>query len=227
MSINAYERVAYEYYDRTLHPTCANLRDASWHGFSKMAAAFFRDDDDFCEVGSGDGMLGKMPKAGRRIVSADPSPAMLGRNLGRVIQAEASDLPFADESFDGVFGSLADPYNQPAFYNEAWRVLRKGGRLLFSVPDVRWVRFNQRREGVTEPVAILRLSDGTSVSLSSHVYEIEEQIDLLRTAGFSDVSSRSIGWAEIRHCGSISHRFFDQTGVLVSGDVVTMYLAIK
>lgn len=228
MSANAYERVAAEYYDRSLHPTCANLRDASRYGFSTLATAFFGDGNDFCEVGCGEGMLGQMPEAeGRRIVSTDSSPAMLGRTSGQVIQAEASDLPFGDESFDGVFGSLADPYNQPPFYKEAWRVLRTGGRLLFSVPDVRWVRFNQHREAVSEPVAILRLSDGSSVTLPSHVYEVEEQINLVRAAGFSGAIARPIGWTEFPHGGSISHRFFDQGGALVSGAVVTMYLATK
>jgi SAM-dependent methyltransferase len=228
MSSNAYERVAAEYHNRLLHPTCANLRDASRHGFSLLAQAFFRDGHNFCEVGCGEGMLGQMSEVeGRRIVSTDSSPAMLRQTSGQVIQAEASDLPFGDESFDGVFGSLADPYNQPPFYKEALRVLRKGGRLLFSVPDVRWVRFNQHREGVAEPVAILRLSDGTAVTLSSHVYEVKEQINLILAAGFSDVWSRSIIWTELPHGGAISHRFFNQSGLLVSEAAVTMYLATK
>lgn len=52
-------------------------------------------------------------------------------------QADASNLPFPDESFDAVvcqFGFMFVPDKQKAF-QEAYRVLRPAGRLLFNVWD--------------------------------------------------------------------------------------------
>jgi len=52
-----------------------------------------------------------------------------------IIQGDINFSPFKAQSFDGIFGSLADPYNTPNFYIEAFRMLKPNGSLLFSVPD--------------------------------------------------------------------------------------------
>ncbi|HEV7259305.1 MAG TPA: methyltransferase domain-containing protein [Bosea sp. (in: a-proteobacteria)] len=52
-------------------------------------------------------------------------------------QADALELPFADESFDAAacqFGVMFFP-DKPKSHREVWRVLRPGGRYLFNVWD--------------------------------------------------------------------------------------------
>ncbi len=100
------------------------------------------------EVAAGTGALTQEMAArldGGSIVATDLNPAMLDLaaarfpNDGRITcrQADALDLPFADESFDTVtcqFGAMFFP-DKAKGYAEAHRVLKPGGRFLFNVWD--------------------------------------------------------------------------------------------
>src|SRR5688500_20216198 len=86
-------------------------------------------------------MAARLP-AGVEIVATDLNPATLqeAQAIGapRMIDwrhADAMDLPFADAGFDTVvcqFGVMFVP-DKPKAFAEARRVLRPGGRFLFSV----------------------------------------------------------------------------------------------
>lgn len=100
------------------------------------------------EVAAGTGALTRVMAAqfdGANIVATDLNPAMLdiatahfsGDDRITCRQADALDLPFADESFDTVtcqFGAMFFP-DKAKGYAEAWRVLKPGGRYLFNVWD--------------------------------------------------------------------------------------------
>lgn len=100
------------------------------------------------EVAAGTGALTQEMAAhldGGSIVATDLNPAMLDLAVarfpgdGRIScrQADALDLPFADESFDTVtcqFGAMFFP-DKAKGYAEARRVLKPGGRFLFNVWD--------------------------------------------------------------------------------------------
>lgn len=100
------------------------------------------------EVAAGTGALTQEMAAhldGGSIVATDLNPAMLDLAAarfpgdGRITcrQADALDLPFADESFDTVtcqFGAMFFP-DKAKGYAEARRVLKPGGRFLFNVWD--------------------------------------------------------------------------------------------
>ncbi|MCA5893558.1 class I SAM-dependent methyltransferase [Isoptericola sp. NEAU-Y5] len=104
------------------------------------------------EVGAGAAQCSRwLATRGARVVASDVSGGMLagGDRLDAAagvvvprVQADARALPFADEAFDVVFTSFgAIPFVPDArrVHAEAARVLRPGGRWVFSVTHpVRW-----------------------------------------------------------------------------------------
>jgi SAM-dependent methyltransferase len=112
-----------------------------------MARRFEGFDGALLETAAGTGRVTRqLAKAAPRsaITATDLSEAMLGRaaevvDAPNVIwrQADALALPFADASFDAVvcqFGAMFFP-DKPAGYAQARRVLKDGGRFVFSVWD--------------------------------------------------------------------------------------------
>lgn len=102
-------------------------------------------------------------------------------------QFSAFDLPFAESHFDGVFAFLADSYNVPRFYKEAWRVLSTGGFLLLTCPTKVWAK--TLRQGGDESLHYARFTtrEGKIVSIPSITWSKEEYYSLLEYAGFSVV----------------------------------------
>ena len=106
---------------------------------------------DLLETAAGSGALTRalapLLESGARYVATDLNPPMLAVARTRMPEgaaidwqpADALDLPFPDASFDAVccqFGVMFFP-DRPKGYAEARRVLRPGGRFLFSVWDGR------------------------------------------------------------------------------------------
>jgi SAM-dependent methyltransferase len=107
------------------------------------------------EVGAGAGQCARwLAGQGAEVVATDLSAGMLrtGRDLNRqapgpelavpLLQCDATALPFADESFEGVFtayGAVPFVADSALLLREAARVLRPGGRLVFSTTHpFRW-----------------------------------------------------------------------------------------
>jgi ubiquinone/menaquinone biosynthesis C-methylase UbiE len=105
-------------------------------------------------------------------------------------QADALALPFDDAAFDVVccqFGAMFFP-DRVAGYAEARRVLRSGGRFVFSVWDR--IEENAFADDVTNAVATLFPHDPPRfLARTPHGYHDVEQIrDDLGRAGFTDVA---------------------------------------
>jgi ubiquinone/menaquinone biosynthesis C-methylase UbiE len=154
------------------------------------------------ETAAGTGVLtralaAKLP-ASTRIVATDLNQAMLTQAMRLIAgdakitwrQADALDLPFADESFDAVvcqFGAMFFP-DRVKGYEEARRVLRPGGRFLFNV----WGRIseNQFADAVTEALASVFPDDPPRfLARIPHGYHDVDKIRKeLRAAGFTSIS---------------------------------------
>lgn len=101
------------------------------------------------------------------------------------VNGDASRMPFAAGSFDGVI-SVEAAFHFPSrlrFFSEAFRVLRPGGVLTIS--DVPVVRFPATPREVIAGVAMLRLW-GIRAQAAATPLEIERQVS---AAGFDDVRS--------------------------------------
>lgn len=108
--------------------------------------------------------------------------------------ANALELPFADDGFDAVvcqFGAMFFP-DKPAAFAEARRVLRPGGRFLFSV----WDRLaeNEITEVVHDAVAALFPDDPPGfLARAPHGYHEVERIRAdLRAAGFGRIEVETV-----------------------------------
>lgn len=154
------------------------------------------------ETAAGTGVLtralvAKLP-AGKRIVATDLNQAMLNHaarlvpNDAKVTwrQADALDLPFADESFDVVacqFGVmfLSDKVKG---YEEARRVLKPGGHFFFNV----WGRLseNEFADVVTEALASVFPDDPPRFMerIPHGYYDVDTIRKELRAAGFTSIS---------------------------------------
>lgn len=181
LRISSYKFIANEYYDESLHPTCASLGRVS-HNFlidivkSKYTGLAL-------EVGAGRGL--DIPNEGN-IVALDSSQEMMKNNKSpKKVVSDALSMPFSDGQFDYIFGSLIDPFSVDRFYNEAHRVIKKNGSLIFTLPSYEWAssfRSQERRQ-----YAEFLHSEGYVLQMPSFVASPAEQIDKITRAGFSSV----------------------------------------
>lgn len=108
---------------------------------------------DVLEIGCGTGLiLDRVREVSQRAVGVDISPGMLERAVERgldVVQADATALPFADESFDVVysFKVLAHIEQIEQALAEAARVTRPGGHMLLEFYNPLSVRYLAKRLG--------------------------------------------------------------------------------
>lgn len=98
------------------------------------------------EYGCGTGVfLERVARSGAQLVGLDLSPDLLARartrlaglDNVRLTRGNAEALPFPTASFDTVYGcSVLHHLDLATALREAWRVLRPGGRLVFSEPNL-------------------------------------------------------------------------------------------
>ena len=108
---------------------------------------------DVLEIGCGAAQGARwLVRAGARVTAFDVSSGQLeqarrldarsGTTVGRLVQADAQSLPFRDASFDVVasaFGGIPFVADSAGTVTEVARVLRPGGRFVFSViHPTRW-----------------------------------------------------------------------------------------
>ncbi len=147
---------AAEYYDE--HGATLGDVDFLWcpEGLREQEAQLLGDvrGRDVLELGCGAAQAGRwLVSQGARVTAFDVSRGQLdqareldrrtGVVVGRYVQADAQRLPFLDASFDVVasaFGGIPFVADSARTMKEIARVLRPGGRLVFSVSHpFRWV----------------------------------------------------------------------------------------
>ena len=161
---------------------------------------------DVLEVAAGTGAatcaLASQLPAHCTIVATDLNQPMLDRAAAKpqlrqrvtFQQADALALPFEDRRFDIVacqFGAMFFP-DRIKGYSEARRVLKPGGRFIFSVWDE--IGTNEFTDVVQQSLAPLFPSDPpTFMSRTPHGYHDVERIrEDVKAAGFADISVATI-----------------------------------
>src|SRR5262245_37788137 len=160
-------------------------------------AARVASEDRVLDVGCGTGVLART--AADR-VAAESQVTGLDRNAGMLAvarrlrpqidwrQGDATNLPFADESFDVVMSQFALMYfpDRIAALKEMARVLRPGGRLVIAV----WGPF-ERATGYVNLTEIARRRCGqTAADILTAPFALgskDELLDLFKAAGIDEV----------------------------------------
>ena len=134
--------------------------------------------------------------------------ARLASVLANPVNGDASRMPFAAETFDGVISVEAAFHfpSRPRFFAEAFRVLRPGGVLTFS--DVPVLRFPATPREMIAGIAMLRLW-GIRAHAAATPLEIERQVS---AAGFDDVRTSLDGAHVIAPAFRSVHERLNQPG---------------
>jgi SAM-dependent methyltransferase len=200
-----YTPIADEYYDAARHPTCANFAQLSRSFLMPRLQRLFQTTRSVVEVGVGRSVIAPFMVRCRMKPALwallDVSPAMLSHSRqwsdrgANLVVADARRTGLAPESCDLLVASLGDPYNTPDFWREVARVLKHGGRCLFTAPAAEWSK-RFRSEGRSQEAEFV-LRSGATVSVPSFVQELPDQVRLIEGSGlaveeFSDYSSGEI-----------------------------------
>jgi|SRR5580692_2003756 SAM-dependent methyltransferase len=219
-----YTDLASEYYDAARHPTCANFREASYHLLDQWLASFVRPDTKVLEVGAGASIvadwLSESQRTVARFFATDSSPDMLAYSRAPIattyyVVCDARQLSFISGGFDIVVSSLGDPYNTPSFWEEAARVLRVGGHVLFTAPSFDWAL---KFRGATDTAEFVT-SDGSEILVPSYVVPDHVQSQMIEAAGLVLVEGGTVEDTGLRAT--------PRSPRLRPGGIVSGYLAEK
>jgi SAM-dependent methyltransferase len=225
----SYNDVAREYYRADLHPTCANFRTASVAALTAALTDLLPvpTAGPACDVGAGESALTEILTAlpagvGSPPILLDASPRMISHSCGEnafLLLGDARRLPLCDHAVQLLVASLGDPYNGREFWDEAARVLRADGVILYTCPSWEWVRTYRGREGSPINVALFETEDGQMLALPSVVLPEEDQIALIAGSGLAVDRLSNVALAQLR--GVISPKF---AGLAPAAPILTCYV---
>ncbi|NLF00628.1 MAG: class I SAM-dependent methyltransferase [Anaerolineales bacterium] len=160
---------------------------ALWRAIELRAAAEERIERPLLDLGCGDGLIARVLFGAERGVDVgfDPWREQMHRAAGAGVYrhldlAEAQHMPYADGAFATVFSNsvLEHIPDLPPVLAEAGRVLRPGGRFIFTVPSdaFRWLLDGyQRREQAGDAAGAEAYAAAVDARLAHHHYHSPEE----------------------------------------------------
>jgi ubiquinone/menaquinone biosynthesis C-methylase UbiE len=217
MAMGCYSVIAGEYYDASLHPTCANFSELSHRYIEAQLYKQSRKALAVLEVGAGKSVVtafkDKNAISFSRLTLLDSSQEMLARSQAdsdsiEFVVADAQSTGLPEKAYDLIVSSLGDPYNTEAFWLEVYRLLRPGGMCLFTCPAAEWAFVFRNSDRLTEAEFVL--SDGETVFVPSFVSTFEEQVRVIEHCGLCVESSDTFSVSDLT--GSVSPKLLVSSG---------------
>lgn len=183
-----YDAVAEEYYDPSLHPTCANFRQLGHRYLAEIRRHAQIETrlrtGRVLETGAGFSMIGEIMSRDfqgmQNLTIQDASEQMLSHSirwqnwLAELYVSDARQLRSQNGAYDAVFSFLADPYNDQALWKEISRVLTDGGFWVITTPSHHWAKNFRSSEGMKSSRFQTRSQE--YVDLPSFTYPISQMV---------------------------------------------------
>jgi hypothetical protein len=198
----SYDKVAGEYYDEDIHPTCADFRSAS-QIYLKQFFQQIKPSGRTADVGCGKSQVANFQN--RDLVLIDKSEEMLRWSEPnfdmRLRDVERESIGVLE--FDWIFSVLGDPYNSLATWKNLHAALKVDGQCVFIVPSYDWAyKFRLASKDEKQDFARFLTSKGEVVFLRSLIVEPEEQVRMIADAGLSLVSVDHVLVGDLPHIRS-------------------------
>jgi SAM-dependent methyltransferase len=185
------ERMALYYQNRSYHREWIKGINANWQPGSHSAqiamCRLIAEGAAVLEIGCGDRsaaaeILGRTRAVRYVGVDLTPELASEGAGQGRFVGASATHLPFRAGSFDVVLSMFVIEHVVfPArLLDEAWRLLRGGGRLLIVAPDFSRTPMASERVGLSYGAGREKLKAGKVIDALVTAYDARLRLKALR-----------------------------------------------
>lgn len=194
VAVQSYDRVASEYYDGVLHPTCADFRQAT-HLLLDRFFAQYAPRARALELGAGKSLVAEWYAAHDlpldTLTLTDASAAMLAHSRmwrergARLIVSAVEDLGDTEGRFDLVFACLGDPYNTAHLWRNIRQWLAPDGNYFYTTPSFEWAsRFRRRHQSGIDSAAEF-LVEGDRVYVPSLVHPPPAQLAVIEGCGLT------------------------------------------
>jgi len=187
----AWDNLAAEYYSEA-HETSRNFDAIISYHLPKVAPKLCSI-GLYLDLGGGRGRIQELyGDRDFQIVLGDFSvPMMKARHdqskITFRVQMDAFNMPFKSRTFDGVFSLIGDSYALRKAFQEVFRVLKRDGFFLLTLPTKIWRQNLMSALSIKENETIFRLSNGTQVKVPSYLYSINGLKRILHSSGFRKV----------------------------------------
>ncbi len=199
MERHNYEIIADEYYDNS-HVTSRNF-DIATYQFCKKREFVLPKEGLAVELGAGKGNANRYTKIEyRRIVQTDISISMLllkpREECLLALKCDALKTPFMNNSFSIATAFLYDPYNKPLLYKEIYRILKRNGIFIGTLPHFTWGKTLRKCLGVKQNTTIFKRyrseSEEVTVELDSFLMDDDSLIKFINRSGLEIIELHDV-----------------------------------